>query len=119
MDSKISISRIMVVFLFVLGMSQVSADNIKLNSPQVLGTLKLNNAQLTSIKSAVEKAMNSLVDEEQQCGPVRLDCVVRAAREWRYDGVTYREIVINLHTIGSASVTAAKTKGKWPEVDIK
>lgn len=107
------------MFLFVLGMSQVHADNINLNSPQVLGTLKLNNDQLKSIKSAMEKAMASAVDEEQQCGPVRLDCVVRAAREWRYEGVTYREIVINLHTIGSASVTAAKTKGKWPVIDIK
>ena len=65
------------------------------------------------------KAMNGSIDAEHQCGAVRLDCVVRAARQWRYEGVIYREIVINIHTVGHASVTVEKIKGKWTSIKIK
>ena len=95
---------------------QASAGTIKLNSAEWLGHLKLDNKQLSSIKDAVQKALNAPVDQEQQCGKVRSDCVVRAAREWEFEGDKYREIVIHIHTIGHASRAVQQSKGKWPTV---
>ena len=108
---------ILLTFILSFGVSQ--AATVNLNSPQVLGALKLNNSQLKAIKSAMQKAMKGSIDESQQCGQVRLDCVVRAASEWKYKGETFREIVINLHATGDASVTVSKVKGKWPKINIK
>jgi len=94
----------------------MAAAKVNLNGPQWLGHLKLEKTQLKSIQKAFKKALTSPVDAEQQCGAVRLDCVVRAAREWKVDGDTYREMVINIHTIGHASRAVGQTKGKWPAV---
>ncbi len=96
-----------------------NAKSINLNSASWLGTLNLDKAQLKSIKKAVVKSFTAPIDAVQQCGKVRSDCVVRAAREWTYKGTTYREIVVHLHTIGHTSRTVAKEKGKWPSVAFK
>ncbi|MFV2056898.1 MAG: hypothetical protein ACC707_10545 [Thiohalomonadales bacterium] len=109
----------LLIILFTLVNSQVFAATVNLNSPQILGGYKLNNGQLKSIKTAVQKAMKGPIDDNLQCGKVRLDCVVRAASEWKFEGAVYREIVINLHTIGDASMTVSKVKGKWPSIKIK
>jgi hypothetical protein len=102
-----------------LGISSASASTININSQQWLGTLKLDKAELKTIKKAVKKALNSPIDHTLQCGAVRQDCEVRAAREWKFEGDTYREIVIDLHTRGHASSTVSKTGGKWPKVVAK
>lgn len=102
-------------FMFVAS-GQAMAATIKLNSAEWLGHLKLDKKELSSIKKAVEKAMNAPVDAEQQCGKVRSDCVVRAAREWEFNGDKYREIVIHIHTKGHASRAVQQDKGKWPAV---
>ncbi|MDH5546570.1 MAG: hypothetical protein OEZ43_13325 [Gammaproteobacteria bacterium] len=99
--------------------AQASANTINLNSAEWLGHLKLEGKQLKEIKSAVEKALDSPIDQEQQCGDVRLDCVVRAAREWEFEGDKFREIVIHIHTIGHASRAVQQVKGKWPAVATK
>lgn len=102
--------------MFIVSGQAVAASTIKLNSKEWLGHLKLDNKQLKSIKSAVEKAMKAPVDAEQQCGKVRSDCVVRAAREWEFDGNKFREIVIHIHTKGHASRAVEQKGGKWPTV---
>lgn len=111
------------LFILITGLimaaGQASAATINLNSAEWLGSLKLNSKQLNSIKTAVEKAMTAPVDAEQQCGSVRSDCVVRAAREWTVEGDTYREIVIHIHTVGHASRAVGSSKGKWPKVVLK
>jgi len=99
-----------------LGSQAVTASTINLNSPAWLGSLKLDTTQLNSVKTAIEKALTAPIDAEQQCGEVRMDCVVRAAREWVYQGDTYREIVIYLHTKGQASKTISQENGKWPSI---
>jgi len=108
-----------ILLTFLLSFGASHAASVTLNSPQVLGALKLNKSQLKAIKSAMQKAMKGPIDDSQQCGKVRLDCVVRAASEWKYKGETFREIVINLHATGDASVTVSKVKGKWPTIKIK
>lgn len=111
---------LLITFLFTLSTGQALASTVNLSSPQVLGKLKLNDSQLKAIKAAMIKAMKGPIDDSQQCGNVRLDCVVRAATEWKYQGETFREIVINLHAIGDASVTVSKSKkGSWPNIKIK
>jgi len=107
------------IVLFSLLVSQAQANSINLSDPAVLGDLKLSSNQLKAIQKAVLKAQKSAIDAEHQCGEVRLDCVVRAAREWKYQGVTYREIVVNVHMVGHASLTVEKIKGKWTKVNIK
>ena len=97
----------------------IYASSINLNDKSVLGDLKLSSNQLKAIRKAVLKAQKSAVDAEHQCGEVRLDCVVRAAREWKYQGVTYREIVVNVHMVGHASFTVEKVKGKWTSINTK
>jgi len=96
--------------------SQIFAAKVNLNGAQWLGHLKLDKTQLNSIKTAFEKALNAPIDAEQQCGEVRSDCIVRAAREWKVEGDTYREIVINIHTVGHASRAVGQSKGQWPAV---
>ncbi len=92
-----------------------AGEQIKIKS-QWLSHLQLNDKQLTSIKEAVEKALDAPIDAEQECGAVRLDCVVRAAREWQIEGTKYREIVVDLHTIGHSSRSVHQVNGKWPAV---
>lgn len=116
MKTKFTAVCLIVIASFFLAGQSIAASKVKLNSAQWLGHLKLDNKQLKSIKTAFEKALNSPVDAEQQCGAVRLDCVVRAAREWKVDGETYREMVINIHEVGHASRAVGQNKGKWPAV---
>lgn len=106
------------IFCFFISAS-VGAATVNLNSPEWLGNLQLDKKQLDSIKSAFEKALTSAVDAEQQCGEAVQDCVVRAAREWLVDGDTYREMVIDIHTVGHASRAVGQTKGQWPDVAVK
>lgn len=114
-------SKLTAVFLIIFASvfltgNAMAAAKVNLNGADWLGHLKLEKAQLKSIQTAFKKALDAPVDAEQQCGEVRLDCVVRAAREWKVDGQTYREMVINIHTIGHASRAVGQTKGKWPAV---
>ena len=117
MRKTISIALLLVCSLVVS--VNANAKSINLNSGEWLGTLKLDKKQLKSIKKAVEKSFVAPIDAIQECGKVRSDCVVRAAREWSFDGTTYREIVVHIHTIGHTSKTVAKEKGKWPSVAFK
>jgi hypothetical protein len=120
MSGKAQNFSIFLLTIFVFYAQQSFAQVIHLSSPTILGNLKLPAKEMKSIQSAVKKAMNSTVDSEFQCGKVRLDCVARAAREWTYQGNTFREIVVNIHTIGHASFTVEKPKGKaWPSIAIK
>jgi len=114
-------SKLSAVFLivfasvFVTGQA-VAAAKVNLNGANWLGHLKLEKSQLKSIQTAFKKALDAPVDAEQQCGDVRLDCVVRAAREWKVDGEKYREMVVHIHTVGHASRAVGQTKGKWPSI---
>jgi len=120
MSKKAKNISIFLFTIFIFYVQQSFAQAINLNSPTILGELKLPAKELKSIKEAVEKAMNSTVDAEFQCGEVKLDCVARAAREWTYQGNTFREIVVNIHTVGHASFTVEKPKGKkWPDIATK
>ncbi len=94
----------------------VSAATVNINAPEWLGGLKLDKAQLANIKKAVIESLEAPIDQEIQCAKVRGDCVVRAAREWTYQGDRFREIVIYLHTKGHASKTIAQTNGRWPTI---
>ena len=100
--------------LLALTMGSASAATIKLSSPEWLGSLGLEKKQLDKIADAAEKALTAPVDAEQQCGAVRQDCEVRAAREWEFNGNKYREIVIYIHTKGHAMRTVKQQNGKWP-----
>lgn len=92
---------------------------IVLTSPAWVGGLKLEPGQLNALKQAVESALNAPIDAEQQCGPENGMCVVRAAREWMRDGARYREIVVNVHTVGHAQQTVKQVNGAWPAVTIQ
>ena len=98
--------------------SNAAISTIHLNSTDWLGSLKLDKKQLEAIRTAVEKALTAPIDDGQQCGKVYLDCVARAAREWTVDGNKYREIVVNIHTVGHSSRAVGQTNGKWPTVAI-
>jgi len=104
------------VGMFIISGQSMAASTIKLNSAEWLGHLELDKGQLKNIQKAVENALTAPVDAEQQCGKVRSDCVVRAAREWEYEGNKFREIVIHIHTKGHASRAIEQVKGKWPAV---
>ena len=93
-----------------------TAATVNINSPEWLGNLKLSKKQLMHIKKSVTKALHSPIDNEIECGEIRMDCVVRTAREWTYQGNRYREIVVNLHTVGHASKTVGQTRGRWPTI---
>ncbi|MEJ2653443.1 MAG: hypothetical protein P8173_17150 [Gammaproteobacteria bacterium] len=73
------------------------------------------DSQLTKIKGAVEQAF----DATFQCGKIRMDCEVRAARQWMINGVPYRDIVIYIQSVGSTSRAVSKQGGSWPTVKIK
>lgn len=92
-----------------------AGEQINLKS-QWLSHIKLDDKQLSSIKEAVEKALDAPIDAEQECGTVRSDCVVRAAREWQVGGTKYREIVVDIHTVGHSSRSVHQVNGKWPTV---
>lgn len=92
---------------------------INLNSPTWLGNLSLDGNTMSSVKDAVEKAFDAPIDAEVECGEVRGDCVVRVTREWIVDGQKFREIVINIHTVGHASNAVSQENGKWPAVNTK
>ncbi|KPJ90180.1 MAG: hypothetical protein AMJ53_14620 [Gammaproteobacteria bacterium SG8_11] len=83
--------RILLFTVFLFYSLAAFAETVVLNSPTGLGDLNLSSTQLKSIKVAVEKAMSGGIDQEVQCGEVRLDCVVRAARQWNYEGSDFRE----------------------------
>ena len=116
MKSKLTAVFLIVFASIFLTGNAMAAAKVNLNGADWLGHLKLEKTQLKAITKAFKKALNSPVDAEQQCGEVRLDCVVRAAREWKVDGQTYREMVINIHTVGHASRAVGQTKGKWPAI---
>lgn len=103
--------------LFAAATSQAVADSsIKLNSSSWLGNLNLDTELVKSARKAVEKALDAPIDAEQQCGEVRGDCVVRAAREWMVGGDRFRELVIYVHTVGQASGVVGQMNGKWPAI---
>ncbi|MGD8594857.1 MAG: hypothetical protein PVF82_18665 [Gammaproteobacteria bacterium] len=111
--------RILLFTVFMFFAHTGLAETINLSSPTILGELNLPSAQLNKIKDAVIKAMGSNIDTEIQCGEVKLDCVVRAARQWNYEGSTFREIVVNIHTVGHASFTVENAKGQgWPTIAV-
>lgn len=105
--------------LLAVSTSHVLADSVTLKSASWLGNLNLDTELLKSTKKALEKALDAPIDAEQQCGEVRGDCVVRAAREWTVDGDRFREVVIYIHTVGQASNVVAQTNGKWPAVKVE
>lgn len=104
-----------------LGMSAqgVAASSVNINAPDWLGPLNLPKEQLGKIKEAFETALNSPIDSEQQCGAVYQDCEVRAAREWSVGNDFYREMVINIHTVGHTSHAVKKEGDKWPSIVAK
>lgn len=103
--------------LIVTSTSQViAADAVQLNSSKWLGNLNLDTELVKSAKKAVEKALDAPIDAEQQCGEVRGDCVVRAAREWTVGGDRFREVVIYIHMVGQASNVIGQVNGKWPAI---
>ena len=104
---------------FLCAATGATANEVNLNSRAWLGDLHLSDTQLTKIKGAVEKAFGAPIDATFQCGKIRMDCEVRAARQWKVDGVTYRDIVIYIHTVGYASRAVSKQGGSWPTVKIK
>jgi len=95
-------------------------DTINLNASNVLGTLNLDTKQLQSIKKAIEKTLKSnAIDEAVECGEVRMDCEVRTARTWNYNGDQFREVVVTIHTVGNASITLRNHGGAWPAISVK
>ena len=116
MKSKLTAVFLIVIASVFFGGQAMAAAKVNINGPDWLGHLKLDKKQLKSISTAFKKALDAPVDAEQQCGEVRSDCVVRAAREWKVDGQKYREMVIHIHTKGHASRAVGQTKGKWPAV---
>ncbi|MDX1251729.1 MAG: hypothetical protein IDH49_05685 [Gammaproteobacteria bacterium] len=101
------------------GAVAASANAIDLDSPEWLGNYKLDQKQLAAVKAAMERAMTAPIDVEQQCAEDPGLCVVRAAREWFFEGIRYRAIVIYLHTIGNATGVVRQIDGKWTEIKIK
>jgi len=115
--------RLLISIGYVLAVTLVTpafADTINLNAPNVLGDLKLDTKQLQNIKKSIEETLkNDTIDAVSQCGAVRMDCEVRIARKWAYDGDQYREVVVNIHTVGNSSITVSSHKGKWADISIK
>ena len=105
--------------LFLCATAGATTNVVNLNSRDWLGDLHLSDAQLTKIKSAVEKAFDAPIDQKFQCGKIRMDCEVRAARQWAINGIPYRDIVIYIHTVGYSSRAVSKQGGSWPTVKIK
>ena len=106
-------------FFLCAAAGAATTNEVNLNSQAWLGDLHLSDAQLTKIKGAVEQAFDAPIDETFQCGEIRMDCEVRAARQWVIDGVPYRDIVIYIQSVGNASRAVSKKGGSWPTVKIK
>jgi hypothetical protein len=97
-----------------------ASSTINLNAPRYLGSLDLDAKQLKKIKDAIEQTLKTdTIDAVVQCGEVRMDCEVRTAREWNYNGDQFREVVVNVHTVGNSSITLRHHKGEWPDLSIK
>ena len=109
---------LMAVALLYAG-TAFAANTIKLKDPLWFGNFPQDKIDLKKIKKAVEQALTGPVDAEYQCGEVYLDCVARAVREWEYKGEKYREIVVNVHTVGHVARTVHTSGGKWPKVVIQ
>ena len=92
---------ILLFTVFLLCTQNGYAQTVNLNSPTILGELKLPGAQLESIKEAVEKALSGNIDTEYQCGEVKLDCVVRAARQFgvRVNSYFYLAVALLFHDV--------------------
>lgn len=105
--------------LFAAWTQAAAAAAINLGAPNWLGNLNLDKDKLAAVKGAVEKAFDAPIDAEVECGEVRGDCTVRAAREWIVDGQKFREIVINIHTVGHASNAVGQENGQWPAVSAQ
>ena len=96
-----------------------ASNTINLNAPNLLGKLKLDNGQLQKIKDAIQETLKAdIIDDVFQCGKVRMDCEVRIARKWDYNGDQFREVVVNIHTVGNSSITLRNHDGKWPDISI-
>jgi hypothetical protein len=106
-------------FFLCAAAGAMATNEVNLNSRAWLGDLHLSDAQLTKIKGAVEQAFDAPIDETFQCGKIRMDCEVRAARQWKIDGIPYRDIVIYIQSVGNASRAVSKKGGSWPTVKIK
>ena len=119
MSLKTTLSGLGLGSFFLCAAAGAMTNEVNLNSRAWLGDLHLSDAQLTKIKDAVEQAFNAPIDATFQCGKFRMDCEVRAARQWMIDGVPYRDIVIFVHTVGSTSRAVSKKGGSWPTVKIK
>lgn len=95
-------------------------STVHLSAPNVLGTLELDANQLKNIKAAIEKSLQTdIIDAVVQCGEERMDCEVRTARTWRYKGDDFREVVVNIHTVGNTMITLRNHNGKWSNISIK
>ena len=93
---------------------------IHLSAPNVLGTLELDAKQLQNVKDAIQKSLQTdIIDAVVQCGEERMDCEVRTAREWSYKGDSFREIVVNVHTVGNTMITLRNHNGKWTNIRVK
>ena len=119
MSLKRTLSGLGLGSFFLCAAAGALANEVNLNSRAWLGDLHLSDAQLTKIKEAVEQAFDAPIDATFQCGKIRMDCEVRAARQWMIDGVPYRDIVIYIHTVGYSSRAVSKQGGSWPTVKIK
>ena len=117
--------RLLVIICWALTVSFVTpaiaaGSTINLKAPNILGTLDLDANELKSIKEAIEKTLkNDSIDAVVECGEVRMDCEVRTARKWDYNGDHFHEVVVNVHTIGNSSITLRQHDGKWPDIIIK
>jgi len=116
--SRLIIAAIISVY-FLVGAGTALADVVKINSSGWLGNLKLESNQLIEIKKAMEKALNAPIDAAQQCGEVRMDCEVRAVREWTVGKDRFRELVVHIHTVGQASNVVGQTNGAWPAISAQ
>ena len=120
MSLKRTLSGLGLGSFFLCAAAGAMANNeVNLNSRAWLGDLHLSDGQLTKIKGAVEKAFDAPIDQKFQCGKIRMDCEVRAARQWAINGIPYRDIVIYIHTVGYSSRAVSKKGGSWPTVKIK
>ncbi len=117
MSLKRTIGAALTALLLIAGAAHAGTINLK--DPLWFGNFPQDKIDLEKIQKAVQQALTGPVDAEYQCGEVVLDCVARAVREWEYKGEKYREIVVNVHTVGHVSNTVRTQGGKWPKVVIE
>lgn len=107
--------------LVVAGLTPALAasNTINLKAPNYLGAMNLDTEQLQKIKDAIEQTLKTdAIDAVVQCGKVRMDCEVRISRKWDYNGDQFREVVVNIHTVGNSSITLRNHNGEWPEISV-